>query len=96
MMEQSDGDESHGAVVRARPPVCVYARALLHYLFSLWWRSSLSGVLFSVTVARAVCEAARLFPVLAGPAQPVSPHDDHWLTHGTTCLTLSRRLASAT
>lgn len=36
-----------------------------------------------------------LFSGLARPAQPASPHDDHWLTYCTTCLVLSDWLTSA-
>ena len=39
--------------------------------------------------------AACFFSGLAGPAQPVSPHDDHWLTYSITCLVLSGQLTSS-
>lgn len=59
----------------------------------VWWQPVLGPVLRD---SRSSClGAACLFSGLAGPAQPVSLHDDHWLTYSTTCLVLSGRLTSA-
>lgn len=76
--EQSDGDESHGAV-----------------FLVAWWQPVLGPFLSD---SRSSCLGAScLFPGLAGPAQPVSLHDDHWLTvqPAWCCQADSHRLNAA-
>lgn len=82
-MEQSDG-ESDGDE----------SHGTVGFFLVVWWQPVLGPVLSDSCLS--CLGAACLFSVLAGPAQPVSPHDDHWLTYGTTCLVLSCRLTSAT
>lgn len=60
---------------------------------AVWWQPVPSSVLLDSHWS--CLAAACLFSGLAGPAQPASPHDDHWLTYSTTCLVLSDWLTSA-
>lgn len=68
--EQSDGDESHGSVVVV--PFLFLIRSVC-----VWWQPVLSWVPVLGDGRWSCLRAARLFCGLAGPAQPVSPHDDH-------------------
>lgn len=64
------------------------------WFLAVWWQPVPSPVLFDSHWS--CLAAACLFSGLAGPAQPASPYDDHWLTYSTTCLVLSDWLTSAT